>query len=373
MTRPILTLSLLLFLFLAPTAATQPVPQPAARAGREASKLGWEAIKQGDGEQAASAFREALTLRPNDATLHLGAGIAAHLLRRLDEAKGSLKRALELDPGLAPAARLLGQIAYGQGDLDLAIRSYERALQATPSDEQITRQLEQWRKEASLHGRFNERLGVFFRVLFEGPEDGDVAGRVHDLLEPAYWRIGQALNHYPSEPISVILYTQEQFRDITRSPAWAGGAYDGRIRIPVKGAVRAWPDLERVLIHEFVHAIVRSVAPRGVPAWLNEGLATHFEPGDKGWIARRLSAPPTLIPLEQLQAGFGRFGGADATLAYAESALVVDVLVERLGWNIGVFLQMIGDGQPMDQALGRLGLSLADVQAEWAERARATR
>ena len=103
-------------------------------------------------------------------------------------------------------------------------------------------------------------------------------------LDRAYWRIGQLLGTYPSEPIAVVLYTGEQFRDITRSPSWAAGAYDGIIRVPMRGALDNAEELDRVLVAR-VHARARSARSpsRGVPAWLNEGLATALETGDARW------------------------------------------------------------------------------------------
>ena len=43
-----------------------------------------------------------------------------------------------------------------------------------------------------------------------------------------------ALAIYPKRTITIVVYTQEQFRDVTRSPRWAAAAYDGRIRLPVR-------------------------------------------------------------------------------------------------------------------------------------------
>src|SRR5439155_11511075 len=103
----------------------------AAAAQSTSSQLadtGWQALRNGDGDRAASAFGEALTLSPRDPALHLGAGAAAHLLGRESDAIRALQRAVALDPGLVQALTLLGEISYRQGDVDLAIRSYERAL-----------------------------------------------------------------------------------------------------------------------------------------------------------------------------------------------------------------------------------------------------
>ena len=205
---------------------------PSPQAGLQGpSRIGWEAIQNGEPEKAASAFREALSANPRDALSQAGAGVAAHLLGREDEALRSLKKALELNPDLSYASYMLGQVAYAQGDLDLAIRSLERALKASPGSRTLAAQIEQWKKEAALHDTFVQRPGARFTILFEGPAQKAVADRVNAVLEQAYVRIGRTLNEYPPETITAILYTKQQFRDITRSPSWAAGVYDGRIRI----------------------------------------------------------------------------------------------------------------------------------------------
>ncbi len=352
----------LLAVLLLASAAQQTVDDPV--------RAGWQAIQTGDGEKAAAAFRRALAENPRDARTLVGAGIAAHLVGRDDDAIASLKRALELQPDYAYAAYILGQVAYERGDLDLAIRSFETVVKLSPGNRDIYNQLQQWKKEAALHASFNERQDARFRILFEGPEQRAVADRVAATLESAYLRVGRALNAYPPETITAILYTKEQFRDVTRSPGWADGAYDGRIRIPVRGALNSAADLDRVVTHEFVHAAIQSLAPRGVPTWLNEGLASYFEPGQAAWLTRALKSAPRLIPLAQLEEGFGRFDGEEALLAYGESVVAARVLVERLGPNFPVFLQYVGRGTSVEQSLLLFNLTYADIERAWTQRAR---
>jgi tetratricopeptide (TPR) repeat protein len=344
-------------------AAAQDAPEGPARAG-------WIAIDNQDAERAASAFRQALEMNPSDPVSLLGSGIAALMLGRTDEARRAVQKSLQIDPSLTYGAVVLGQIAYREGDLDGAIGAYERALKNAPDNRDIRQQLEQWKKEAALHESFSVRPTLRFSVMFEGPEERAVADRISVLLESAYWRIGKQLNTYPPETITVILYSRKQFGDITRSPAWADGAYDGRIRLPVHGALQSPGELERVATHEFVHAVVHTLAPRGVPTWLGEGLATNYESADQRWIMRWIRAAPQLIPLDQLESGFEGFTGRTAALAYAESALAVRIISEQLGANMPVFLQMVGNGQSVDQALLVFNVSLEQVQTEFDRRAR---
>jgi tetratricopeptide repeat protein len=328
----------------------------------------WEALNRGDAVKAASLFREALERSPHNPILHYGAGRAAFALGRYDAATWALKRALEYDSSFVQAAALLGVVAYANSDLDLAIRSMEKAAALAPNDPRIRRQLEEWRKESAVHGGLNERTTVRFRVLFEGTKQQAIGDRVSSVLESAYWTIGKQLNSYPAEALTVILYTNRQFQDITRAPAWAGGEYDGRIRLPVSGALRTPTTLDRVVRHELVHAMIAYVAPRNIPTWVNEGLASVLESSERTWVKKALAQTSEVFALEDLTDGFDHLNGAEALVAYAESAVAAEILCERLGPNLGVFVQMLGSGHTPDQALSTLNVRPEAFHAEWRKR-----
>ena len=212
-------------------------------------------------------------------------------------------------------------------------------------------------RDAAVDARFFTSHGAHFTVLFEGPADEALARSAVERLEAAYFRIGTALATFPEEVVTVVLYTQEQFRDITRSPAWAAAAYDGRIRVPVRGALRRPGELDRVLAHELTHAFVRSIAPRGVPTWLNEGLAVFFEPGGLDAARRLLARTSDRLPHDRLAAGFDRLSTASARLAYAQSAAVVERLIELAGTPaIVALLQDLARGNPFPAAFERRAL-----------------
>jgi tetratricopeptide (TPR) repeat protein len=331
------------------------------------ARAGWEAIQRGDGEKAAAAFRAQLASNPNDPRALTGAGIAAHLNGRDDQALSYLKRALQANPEDVYASYILGQVAYAQGDLDLAIKSYERVVKLSPGNPSIYQQLQTWKKEAALHDSYTTRPTARFNVMFEGTTQQAIATRVSTSLESAYARIGKSLS-YPPETVTAVLYTGQQFRDITKSPSWAAAAYDGRIRIPVRGALNTPSELDRVVTHEYVHAVIHQLYPR-VPGWLNEGLATYFEPGDHAWLMARLRGADGMIPLAQLTESFHTMDGADAAVAYAESYVGAQVLVARLGPNLPVFLQYLSNGTAIDQALLLFNISVADVERQWTRQA----
>jgi len=321
----------------------------------------WTALEAGQAHAASEAFREALAADPRNARLHLGAGIAASLERRDADARESFERALALDPRLTQARALLGQVQYRIGDHAQAIRTYETLVAAAPADADARATLERWQREADLHDRMQQAVGSHFTVSFEGPAEAALADEALEVLDRAYWRIGQLLQTYPSDPIGVVLYTSEQFRDVTRAPSWAAGAYDGVIRVPMRGALEKREELDRVLSHEFTHALIRTLAARGVPAWLNEGLATALETGNLEWAEKQAAVAPA-VPLRALQSGFGRFTGAQAQLAYATSALAARRLLDEAGgFAIANLLRDLGAGVPFDAAfLHRIQRPFAD-------------
>ena len=328
-------------------------------------QTGWDALRAGQPEVAAEAFRDAIAREPRNPRFHLGAGTVAYLQRRDADAQQSLERALQLDARLAPARALLGLVLYRRGDLATAILVYEQLAIDVPDDEQTRSTLDRWRREWDLHVRMRQTVDTHFTVSFEGPAETDLAAKAVELLERAYWRIGDMLAAYPSTWIQVVLYTEEQFRDITRSPSWAAGAYDGIIRIPVRGALENPKELERILTHEFVHALVHSLGPRGVPTWLHEGMAGAFESEDLSWASERVREAGAIISLESLQTSFARLTGDDARLAYATSALIVRRLMEDVGGPaLANLLRDLGEGSEFDAAFERhMHRSWRDLQS----------
>ena len=213
--------------------------------------------------------------------------------------------------------------------------------------------------------RLRLAVGNFFTVSFDGPQEEALAARALESLEKAYWRIGQTLNTFPSMPIAVVLYTTEEFHDITRAPAWAAAAYDGTIRVPMRGALDKGEELDRVMAHEFTHALVRTLAAKGVPTWLNEGLATALERESLDWAEERVRRAGGPMALGRLRSSFGQFGAAQAELAYSTSAIAVRRLLDEAGGvAVSNLVRDLGRSEPFDAAFAhRMPRSFADFAA----------
>jgi hypothetical protein len=339
------------------------------------AQSGWQALNAGQPETAANAFRQALDLDPKNARLHHGAAIAAYVLRRDDEAKRSVERALELDRSLVPARELLGRVLYRSGDLHGAIAAVEPIEFDADASPSLGETLARWRREAELRDRMHVAGASSFTVAFEGPDDAALAEKALASLEQASARIGATLSYYPTASISVVLYTNEQFRDITRSPSWAAGAFDGTIRIPMRGALANQRELDRVLAHEYMHALVHEIAPRGVPAWLDEGLAVVLEIGqpdrrnaDRQGCGSRTTttdASNTAVQLGTLTRSFRRLADREARDADNLSACAAERLLDD-GGPVAVMnlLRDVGEGAGFEQAFAhRMNRSLAEFEA----------
>ena len=295
------------------------------------ARAGTAAIENQRFGDALDAFTRAAALQPGDASLCFGAGVAAFMLGQNDVAQARFERALALKPSYVEAAQWLGDLHYRAGRLHEAISVYETARQRTPVAREFQDQLTTWRKEQELQSRFHEVRTAHFNALFEAATDEPLARDVVDRLETAYSRIGNTLGVYPSEPISVVLYTREQFGDITRLATWSAAAYDGRIRVPLAGALEQGDELDRVLSHEFVHAVVATLGGRTVPAWVSEGLATVLEPAGSDDAEAMLARTRSRPALSKLHGSFVELSRRDAEVAYASAARAVRRLIEQRG------------------------------------------
>jgi tetratricopeptide (TPR) repeat protein len=336
--------------------ATPSVAQRGAKDPQTLAKEAVDAFTERRFEDALTAFTAAAVQLPNDGNVAFGAGLASFMLGRNSDAETWFVRALKLQPNLLQASTMLGELQHRNGRVDEAIATYEAALKLAPKADagQLEDRLAAWRKEQQVVGRFSRSQGTHFSVLFDGPADEILARRIVDRLESTYLHVGESLGAYPTQPITVILYTTQQFQDITRMPAWTVSSYDGRIHIPVRGALQQTEQLDRVLTHEFVHAVVAMIGGPMVPVWMHEGLATALEPGGVEQSDAILAAVGVRPPLQDLHGSFSDLNAAQARLAYAYSTYAVRRIMQLRGANAMVgLLRDLARGVDFRTAFGR--------------------
>lgn len=345
------TFPLLAVLLISATATVRAQSGPA-----ELGAAGWSAIQTDDGDAAAQLFGRALAMKPGDAVLHLGAGAAAHMLGQEDAAAIALTTALEIDPALTVASKLLAEIAYRRGDIGLAIGTYERALVHAPDSAELSARLERLTNEAS-----RRAAAARFTVSMAGGREDALAAHATAVLDAAYWRVARLVGAYPSDSIAVELNTVRPFQHVASIPTWSDVRFHGRIAINAGGATEDLDAFARVLTHELTHAMITSMAPTGVPSWLHEGFAQLAEPADVEGAQRRLKAAGTIAwPSE----GAIRSGAPDAQRLADVSLLIARALVDRIGARSTGLLDELADGRSLDESLAQFGFSYADLQAD---------
>jgi tetratricopeptide (TPR) repeat protein len=327
-------------------------------------------LQQGDHRGAREAFEEALRYVDTDSAAHLGLGIANFHLRDDRAAVRELERAIELKPRDKMAYQVLGDLAYRRDDLGAAVANWEKALEIDPSDTTVSSRLERLRREHRTEKDFNRDITSHFSIKYEGREKIEAGRIVLRILEDAYGEVGRALSYYPDQEIAVILYTNQQFQEVTDAPGWSGGIYDGKIRVPMGGIEQETPGLRKLLTHEYTHAVVRAIT-RHVPTWLNEGLAQHFEGREIGSrqkdMLRKLAQAGKLPALAALEGSFMGLDGPQAAYAYLVSLSVVRHMIDQYGmYRIKMVLEEFAAGADPTTAINNaLLVSYADFERGW--------
>jgi len=328
------------------------------------AQLGWEAIRQNSFADAEPHFKASIEHFDGEATFYLGEAIALHRQQKETEALRLLEIGITRDPRQMIAYKLLGEIYEGQNEFEKAIGAWEKAARLDPGDAALAKRLDRMKREHQLFSHFQQEETRHFSLLFEGREEKERARTVIHLLEEAYRDIGRTFSYYPDQTILAVLYADQQFHDVTRSPAWTKALFDGKIHLPIGGSLENEALLKKVIYHEYTHALVHQLSRGKTPTWLNEGLALYFEEGGK-----TDQTPPIspLLPLERLHGSFMGYDEPTARRAYAESRSATAYLIDRYGFfRIKLLLEGLAGNLPFPEIFEQIFfLSYTDFQMEW--------
>lgn len=341
-----------------------------------AAATGWASVEKGETDEAIHNFRLAIDYDRTEASFYAGLGAAYQLQNDLQRAVDALRAAVALEPTRAELYEQLGDLLYQRNQLTEAMDVLTMGIERVAEPDRLSTMLARLTREQAVQANFQETGTRHFLIQFEGGENRDAAYQVLDLLELAYRDVGQALSYFPAREITAILYSQEQFRDITHTPDWTKGVYDGKIRLPVGGAEHDRPLLAKVLYHEYTHVIVHELTGNRVPTWLNEGLAVYCEGLATGNLdghrdgARETTEPlpdGQLIPLASLHGSFLGFSETQASLAYRESYDATRFLIDRYGlYRVKDLFQSLGANVPFERAFqDAFFISYAEFERLW--------
>jgi Flp pilus assembly protein TadD len=311
--------------------------------------------------RAIARVERAISLDPKNASLlrlagelHLQAGNAVRARHALEDAES-------LAPADATIQRLLGELAYGEERIDEAVKCWERAIALGDSDPRLAQRLAKAQREEGVEGEMDLLRDRHFVVKFADGETG-AAGEAElalRALEEIRDRVGRELSWFPARPLAVILYSGEEFRQVTGAHGWMGGLFDGKIRIPIRGVHRIDAGVEKLLTHEYAHALFADMAPGGAPGWLDEGFAQwvagEWSEGRARAMVARLNGAP-LLSFEALEGSFTAVSdGALAEQAYFQSFLAVDYLMDRYRTDdLKKYLSRVAAREDAEEALERV-------------------
>lgn len=322
-------------------------------------------------DEAAALLKEASGLSSdpviliNLARVQARAGELEDAAETLEAASGAPGAAVELKR----IYHRLGRERYSKGDLPGAAESLEKALALDPSDKGLRAELARVDGEKAAEDRMGTREGSRFLVRFEGGENAVAGYVIGILLEEAYIKVGSELGLWPEERVDALLYSRDAFRDITRSPSWAGAIYDGRIKLPAGGITEKTALLERVIYHEYVHAVVKEASNGRAPVWLNEGIAQYFEGRSTSGYeeALRRASNSGKLSLRSLEGSFMGLRSDQAELAYLLSLSATEYVIREFGiFSVRNILENLGRGMGMDEAVySALSLSYKELEKSW--------
>jgi tetratricopeptide (TPR) repeat protein len=340
---------------------------------RSLAGMGWNEMKNNDHEKARELFSEAIELE-KDPSYFNGLATAQVKLNELEAAAETLERVK--DDGSAAANLVvvynsLGDKARQSGDIDGAVSYYEKALELDPSARQISLKLEGLQREKSAEEDFKKTEGSHFLVKYEGGENAVAGYLIVLLLEEAYLKVGADLGYYPEDSMGAVLYSKKQFQDITRTPSWVGAMFDGRIKLPVGGVTERTEVLEKVLFHEYTHAVVHRLSGGRAPVWLNEGMAQYEEgkraASNKGTL--KSIVVNNRVSLRGLEGSFMGLSSEEAEAAYLMSLSVTEYIINEFGpFALKRMLERMGGGLSIDKAISSSIFIPYDVLEEsWLE------
>ena len=281
-------------------------------------------------------------VREPDTEEFLGMGLCYFKLGDYRNSVAFLTRVLDRDGRNFTALKILAFAYFRLDDIDNGFDTARKGL-ALHGDEELQSLYDRLQRERKVRQGYAEEDSSHFRILYDGYKQGKVDREILDVLEDAYRTIGQDLDCFPPDPVTVILYTNRDFYDTTRAPHWSGGVYDGKIRIPVRGVDLREPVVRKVLFHEYTHVLVHYMA-HSCPLWINEGLAEYFS-------TRYTDRTGQLIPLKEMEESFADFSAGEVTLAYRESYWAVSFLMDKYGlYAIRTMLEGFGAGKGADAA-----------------------
>ncbi|PKL48061.1 MAG: hypothetical protein CVV42_11305 [Candidatus Riflebacteria bacterium HGW-Riflebacteria-2] len=296
--------------------------------------------------------REITCLRPKDVETGLKIAAALQKTENRSTAVLTLQDLASRVPDHAELHATIGRLLYSSGQLDDSAYHLKRSLELNPGDEEVKNLLKQLDRETSVEESTANYTGLHFNLTCPDSFSDAWANEVLELLEEAYEQVGQQLDFYPNQRSQVIIMQTEAFRKVHDLPEWAGGLYDGKIRLPVPARNTRPAAIKGAIMHEYTHHVVYLITSGNCPIWFNEGLAQIFENNHEK-LDEFLNLPP---------GNFKSFGEIDsmfkhnpsrttaASLYQTALAATAKIVADHTWAKIAGFLEYLGMGYDLNHA-----------------------
>lgn len=374
--RMIFLLAALFFLFF----FAHPARGLSEEAAFRHNEKGIEYLENGDFRSAVAELRSALGYQPGNERIRENLAIAYNnhgfdLMQsgRLDLAIDKFERSYQLFPYNPYTVYNLGRAYYQLQRVDLAERYLIEAYELSEDIPGLKNLLDRVRSERAVEEEFNTYQTAHFIVAFSDELDMTKLSRVRSYLAQAYDQVGMLLDHYPENKVVVLLYTEQEYRDVLgRQPHWALALFDGKLRIPAgRFAGEDTISLKEIIYHEYAHAVVYDIVGDRCPRWLNEGIASKAETLVERkdiQIVEDYLEKYGLIPFARLPDDFSVIDSAELmTFAYINSYLAVAFILDRYGRGaLRDILEYLGRGLGVHQALHLVaGEDPEEIEKRW--------
>ncbi len=271
--------------------------------------------------------------------------------KRYREAEDLFRECLEAEPSEPAFSANLAEalvrrsVAEFDSTPSVSMEALTEAISLAPDRADLKGLAERWSKILQAQDGYAEDQSQHFVLQYDGARGELLSSGYLEVLqdlETAYQDYGEFFDIFPIEngraKFAVVLYDRDVFDSVTGIGEWAGGAFDGTIRVPVRNFTRDRARIREVLRHELVHAFVQEIGGKKVSGWLNEGLAQYLSPEGDGKRELQVRSAlhrlkgKTLLPFTDLTGTLAALTDAkDIPIAYDQSMGLVHWIAFHYG------------------------------------------
>ncbi len=297
---------------------------------------------------------------------------------RFAEAAAAQRRALEFDPGYAPARKELATDLLRLGQVDEGWRIAEAAHLADQYDVTLYNLM----TLRDVVDDFAVLEGDGFVIRMDRNEAAIYGAQVQALLKEAREKLTSKYRMQLTQPVLVEIYPQPADFAVRTfgMPGVAGylGVCFGNVITANSPASQSLSpaNWEAVLWHEFTHVVTLNLTHNRMPRWVSEGISVYEERlRDDSWgermtpTYRQMILGDDLTPVGQLSAAFLKPKSAvHVQFAYYESSLVIEYIIDRYGFEaLHAVLLDLGAGVFVNDALERHVAALPELEQGFRE------